>query len=55
MHIYTLHEVCKIVERLMDEGMGLGSAVRSTAAAYGFNDDDIYVYMTKHNIAKQGE
>lgn len=54
MHIYTIYEVCKMVERLMNEGMSLQSAVNSTSAAYGYDTDTIYTYMTKHNIAGQG-
>lgn len=50
MHIYTLREVCTIVVKLMNEGMGLEKAVNLASGTYGFNSDDVYIYMHKHNM-----
>lgn len=55
MRIYTIHDVCKIVERMMSEyHIGLGKAVQNVSASYGFSEDQIYKYMVDHNIAGQG-
>lgn len=48
MHIYTLEEVTLIAGRLISNGMSLKHAVNLTAAAYGFEPDDLYKELTQH-------
>ena len=50
MHIYTLAEVSYAAIRLTREGMPLKHAVQLTAGSYGFDPQDIYLYIAKHNL-----